>query len=93
MRINYGGLIMDIIMVIAIIFLVIGGVSYRSELNQCKTQQNNSCYQIRCPCDEVNGSQQPPCFGYTKRPGPQSGQWYCSSAPKTLVDNNGNQIT
>jgi hypothetical protein len=88
MAVSYVGITLIVIMLIVIILLVITGFSYRTELTQCQTQQNSSCFQIHCPCDNNTG----PCLGYTKRPGPVTGQWYCSNAPLTLVDNNGKQI-
>ena len=94
MAVSYAGIIMNVLMLIIIIVLVISAISFRSEFNQCKTQQNASCYQIRCPCDnDASGNYVAPCFGYAKMPGPQSGQWYCSNAPLAPVDINGNQIT
>lgn len=89
MAISVGGIIINIIMIIGIIILIIVGVIYNNQLNSCQTKQSSFCYNISCPCDDKN---QGPCFGYSKMPAGKEGQWYCSNAPLTIVDNNGNVV-
>lgn len=87
------GIIINVIMVIIIIVLVVLGVMYSNELKACETKQSPFCYTIQCPCDTPSGSNpSPPCFGYAKMPAEKPGQWYCSNAPLTAVDNNGNIV-
>lgn len=79
-------------MVILILILIGFGYQYNHELTICETRQSPFCYTIFCPCDNPEGEpKQPPCFGYAKMPAGDN-QWYCSNAPNTLVDNNGNII-
>ena len=87
MGVSVGGIIINIIMVLIIVGLIIVGVVFNGELKTCENSQSTFCYTIQCPCDDISSG---PCFGYAKSPGPQSGQWYCSNAPLTLVDDNGN---
>ena len=89
MAISIAGIIINAIMLVIIVILIILGVVFNSELNICQTEQSTFCYVVQCPCDSQS---QPPCFGYAKRPGKQPGQWYCSNAPITAVDNDGNII-
>ena len=89
MAISIAGIIINIVLVVFIVVLILIGVQYNNELKLCETTQSTFCYNIQCPCDQIS---QAPCFGYAKMPGPKSGQWYCSNAPLTLVDNNGNII-
>ena len=87
------GIIINLIMIVVIISLIIIGLMFTRDLNICQTQQSTFCYTIHCPCDsDANTQNPPPCFGYAKMPGSISGQWYCSNAPLTLVDDNGNII-
>lgn len=83
-----------VLMLAVIITIIVAALGYRAEFNLCKTKQSPMCYQMRCPCDStVQTGYQAPCFGYAKMPGPSSGQWYCSNAVKTLVNDQGEQIT
>lgn len=91
-----GGLAINFIMIIFIVLIVIYGVVFpMAELEQCETKQSRFCYSIQCPCDIIcqqsnsNCTSDPPCFGYAKMPS-GDGNWYCSSAPFTKVDDNGN---
>lgn len=91
--ISVTGIVINVIMVIIIIFLVIIGFMFNNVLTTCETKQSPFCYIIQCPCDNLpNNQQSPPCFGYAKMPAGTPGQWYCSNAPLTIVDNNGNII-
>ena len=87
MAVSIAGIIINIIMLLIIIGLIITGVVFNGEAKTCENSQSPFCYTITCPCDNTT---QGPCFGYAKSPGPQSGQWYCSNAPLTLVDDDGN---
>lgn len=89
MPVSVTGIIINLLMVIIIIIIVIFGVMFNSELQNCENKQSPFCYTIQCPCDSQS---QGPCFGYAKLPGENPGQWYCSDAALTLVDNNGNII-
>lgn len=89
MGVSVTGIIINIIMVLIIIGLIIAGVIYNNDLSVCETQQSPFCYTIQCPCDTASSG---PCFGYASMPGPQPNQYYCSNAPLTLVDGNGNII-
>lgn len=93
MAISVAGILINIIMFIIIVVTAIIGSIYVGDLNICENKQSPYCYTIQCPCDTPNGVVQPPCFGYTKRPASKSGQWYCSNAPLTTVDNAGNIIS
>lgn len=92
MGISIFGVLINVFMLIIIIITLVFGFVYSGELNTCETQQSPYCYTIQCPCDSQSTSEGAPCFGYAKMPGPNPGQWYCSNAPLTLVDNNGNII-
>ena len=83
------GIVINAIMLIIIIILLIVGFTLNGELHTCETKQSPFCYTIHCPCDDPNA---PPCFGYTKMPAENPGQWYCSNAPLTIVDDNGNIV-
>lgn len=85
------GIIINVIMVIIIIVLVVFGVMFSNELKTCETKQSPFCYTIQCPCDTPTSSS-PPCFGFAKMPAEKPGQWYCSNAPLSIVDNNGNVV-
>jgi hypothetical protein len=76
-------------MLIIISVIVVFGFSYKNELTICETKQSPFCYQIKCPCQTDDDT---PCGGYAKMPGDNPGQWYCSNAPNTLVDDNGKII-
>jgi len=89
MAVSFTGIIINIIMLIVIIILLVFGFTFNSELRTCETNQSPFCYTIHCPCDSESTG---PCFGYAKMPAAQSGQWYCSNAPLTIVDDNGNII-
>lgn len=73
-------------LVILIIIILIGIAMVYGKYNQCRNNESSYCYQITCP-----GSN-PPCGNYARRQGPREGTWYCSSAPETLVDDNGNIV-
>ena len=94
MVLSITGIIINVVMVIIIIIIIIFGVMYNGELHTCETKQSNFCYNIQCPCDSSPGTGRlpPPCFGYAKMPAQNEGQWFCSSAPLTLVDNSGNPV-
>lgn len=81
------GIIINIIMVVIAIVLIIIGFKFQEELKTCETKQSPFCYTIHCPCDS---SSDPPCFGYAKMPAEKPGYWYCSNAPLSMVDSNGN---
>jgi hypothetical protein len=91
------GVIINVIMIVIIILIAIYGILFpMTELEQCETKQSRFCYSIQCPSDVVNPAyndpqqnSQPPCYGYAKMPS-GDGNWYCSSAPFTKIDNNGN---
>lgn len=89
MAVSIAGIIVNVIMVIIIIVLIIYGLNYNGDLYNCENRQSTFCYTIQCPGDSQNVG---PCFGYAKMPGDNPNQWYCSNAPLTLVDSNGNQI-
>lgn len=90
--VNYvtiSGIILNIIFSIFIIIVIIFIFSTKSQLSTCENDQSPFCLTIQCPSD--TGSP-PPCKGYAKRPGPNPNTYYCSYAPNTLVDENGNAI-
>jgi len=90
---NITGIIINIIMLIIVILIALYGVMLNRGLNICETKQSPFCYTIHCPCDVAGQNEQtvPPCMGYAKLPaGPN--RWYCSNAPLTLVDDNGNIV-
>lgn len=75
-------------MVIIIAIIGIFGMVFYNELKICETKPSPLCYTIHCPCDNSTA----PCFGYAKMKAEKEGQWYCSNAPLTAVDSNGNII-
>lgn len=80
-------------LVILIIIILIGIAMVYGKYNQCRNNESSYCYQITCPNpDPNNKNPNPPCGNYARRPGPREGTWFCSSAPETLVDNNGNIV-
>lgn len=87
------GIVINIILIVIIIGLIVVGLMFNATLSECENEQSPYCYTIQCPCDATNGTAQAPCFGYAKRPGPENGQWLCSNAPLTVVDNNGNPVS
>lgn len=89
MVVSITGIVINAIVIIAIIVLVIVGLMFNNSLQTCETQQSPFCYTIHCPCDENNGTFEPPCFGFAKRPAEKEGQWYCSNAPLTAVNSDG----
>jgi hypothetical protein len=91
MPVSITGIIINVIMLIIIVFLVVIGFMFNNQLTICETKQSTFCYTIQCPCDIPNQNN-PPCFGYAKMPAETPGQWYCSNAPLSIVDNNGNLI-
>lgn len=93
MAVSITGIVINVIMIIIIAVLVVLGLMFNNEVHTCETKQSPFCYTIQCPCDNpTGGQQQPPCFGYAKMPAGKEGQWYCSNAPLTIVDNNGNIV-
>jgi hypothetical protein len=91
--ISITGIIINAIMVIIIIVLLVFGFMFNRELHACETKQSPFCYTIQCPCDSTTtGRPPPPCFGYAKMQAERPGQWYCSNAPLTAVDDNGNIV-
>jgi len=90
--VNIAGLIINIIMLLLIITLVILGVIYNNQLNVCIKNQSPLCYNISCPCDNTDSdSPSLPCKGYSKKKY-ADGQWICSNAPRTVVDNTGKKV-
>ena len=93
MVVSVTGIVINVIMVLIIAVLIAIGLNFNNELRTCETRQSPFCYTIHCPCDAPPGGQAgPPCFGYAKMPAEKPGQWYCSSAPLTAVDDNGNIV-
>lgn len=91
MVVSITGIVINVLMVIVIITILVIGWNFSNELVICETQQSPFCYTIQCPCDDPVGTQEPPCRGYAKMPvGPN--KWICSSAPLTIVDDNGNIV-
>jgi hypothetical protein len=87
------GFIINGVMLVLIAIIIIIGVSFNSTLKTCETSQSYFCLTMQCPCDSSGvGVAEPPCFGYAKRPAEKDGQWYCSNAPLTVVDNSGNIV-
>lgn len=89
MGVSIVGIIINIVMIIIIIVLIAIGIRFNDQLKTCETKQSNFCYSIQCPCDDELGQKQPPCFGYAKLPADKSGQWYCSNAPLSIVNDQG----
>lgn len=89
MAVSITGIVINVIMVFVIIGLIIAGIIYNQDLQTCENKQSPFCYTIQCPCDNQSTG---PCLGYAKMPAAQPGQWYCSNATLTTVDNNGNII-
>lgn len=92
MVVSVTGIVINVIMAIIILIMVAFGVSFSNALQTCETQQSPFCYTIHCPCDNTSQPGGAPCFGYAKRPAENPGQWYCSNAPLSVVDNNGNLV-
>ena len=86
MAVSVIGLIINGIMFLIILALIITGLVYNGQLQECETKQSPYCYTMQCPCDDET---QGPCFGYTKMPAGKPGQWYCSNAPLTIVNTDG----
>lgn len=85
-------IVLNLIMVVLIIVSVIFVVSTNGQLKECQDNQSDYCYTIQCPGETVASV---PCKGYASRPGPVTNgnpTFYCSYAPSTLVDANGNAI-
>jgi hypothetical protein len=93
MAVSVTGIVINVVILAIIIGLIVVGLMFNTTLRECENEQSPYCYTIQCPCDVSNGTGQAPCFGYAKRPGPENDQWYCSNAPLTLVDANGNPVS
>lgn len=89
MVVSVTGIVINVLMALVIFFLVAIGLNFSTMLRICETKQSPFCYTIHCPCDDPG---QGPCKGYAKQPAETPGQWYCSSAPLTAVDNAGNPV-
>ena len=85
MAVSIVGVLVNIVMVVIIIIILLFGYIRNAELKVCETQQSTYCFTILCPCDGPNDA---PCFGYAKMPA-EGGNFYCSSAPQSLVDAKG----
>jgi hypothetical protein len=84
--------ILNLIVVVFIVMMVIFIVSANETLKECQNNQSNYCYSIQCPSESTSTL---PCRGYAQRSGPITNgnpTFYCSYAPSTLVDQNGNAI-
>jgi len=93
MVVSVTGIVINVIMALIIFFLIVIGSAFNNELRTCETKQSPFCYTIHCPCDAtVEGQSVPPCFGYTKMPAGPPGQWICSNAVLTIVDDSGNIV-
>jgi hypothetical protein len=67
-------------------------LSLAQDLNNCIKNQSPLCYNISCPCDNTDpDSPSLPCKGYSKKKY-ADGQWICSNAPRTVVDNTGKKV-
>lgn len=82
------GVTLNIIMFIVLVIIIGFGISYQVALNSCENTQSPFCYTISCPCDDTSAG---PCFGYAKKPS-GNGNWYCSNAPSTEVNNFGRNV-
>lgn len=80
-----GGVIINVVLLIFLLVLVCLGLVQRHGLKNCETQQSFFCITTTCPCDDISTS---PCKGYALRE--VSGQYFCSNAPLTAVDSQGN---
>ena len=89
MAVSVIGIVINVIMLIVIALIVAFGFFYNADLTQCENNQSIFCHTIQCPCDDQSSG---PCFGYAKMPAGTPGQWYCSNAPLSIVDNNGNLV-
>jgi hypothetical protein len=93
MTVSIAGIIVNVIMVILIMVVAAVGFTFNADLQTCENMPSFFCPTIECPCDVTPGEDPPaPCFGYAKRPAGKTGQWYCSNAPLTVVDNNGKVV-
>jgi len=93
MVVSVTGIVINSIMLLIILFLLVLGLNYQSLLHACQTTQSPFCYLIHCPCDVPPGTKpQAPCFGYAKKPAGNPGEWNCSNAPFTVVNNNGDIV-
>lgn len=85
-------IVLDLIMVVLIVLVGIFIFYANGTLKDCQNNQSNYCYTIQCPNQTTTSL---PCKGYAQRPGPVTNgnpTYYCSYAPYTLVDQNGNAI-
>jgi len=82
------GIFLSAVFFVFIIIVVILIFTTREALIACENDQSPFCLTIQCPCAQ-NGATNV-CKGYAQRPGPQPNTFYCSYAPNTLVDINGN---
>lgn len=79
---------MNIFAALAIVFIVLIGLSYQRSLTICETNPSELCYNIHCPCSEDS---QGPCFGFAKRSVGEN-RWVCINSPLTVVDNQGKKV-
>jgi hypothetical protein len=76
---------LNVFLFVGIILVVLLGLSYQRSQTICEQNPSDLCYNIHCPCDNVNSG---PCFGFAQRQvGPDS--FICINAPLTIVDGNG----
>lgn len=85
---SVAGIIIDVAALLLLAFFVLLYFAYDRDLTRCKEMPSTFCYTISCPCDDPK---QGPCFGYAKRPS-GDGNWYCSSAPYTKVNDDGKKV-
>jgi hypothetical protein len=86
--VNIAGIILNVIMLLLIISLIILGVIYNNQLNNCIKYESPLCYTISCPCDDKDV---PPCLGNAKKKYAEN-QWICANATKSVVDDNGDFV-
>jgi hypothetical protein len=83
--VNIAGIVLNVIMLLLIISLIILGVIYNNQLNNCIKYESPLCYTISCPCDEKDVA---PCNGNAKKKYAEN-LWICANATKSVVDDNG----
>ena len=82
-------ILLTVLLLCAIIFVIVSAYLTMQAKKTCESQESPYCLSIECPCDNNVA----PCNGYASRNGEQPNTYYCSSAPDTLVDQDGNIVS
>lgn len=87
-----------------IVATLVALIEYILAFNRCVSNQSKTCPVIQCPCNSSSSNAtgsalsgcpdgKDPCNGAAIRNGADSGTFYCSTAPQTLVNCDGTVVS